>query len=45
MTMSDIDEAPVGISIPESLLTVQTPLEAAEIHSIAAAPTVSEFVK
>ena len=35
MTMSSIDEAPTGISIPESLLTVQTPLEAAEAHSLA----------
>lgn len=33
MTMSDIDETPTGISIPESLLTVQTPEAAAEIHS------------
>ena len=33
MTMSNIDEAPAGISIPNSLLTVQTPLEAAEAHS------------
>lgn len=31
--MSNIDDAPAGISIPESLLTVQTPLEAAEAHS------------
>ena len=35
MTMSSIDEAPTGISVPESLLTVQTPLEAAEAHSLA----------
>ena len=33
--MTMIDEAPIGISIPESLLTVQTPLEAAEAHSLA----------
>lgn len=35
MNMSNIDEAPTGITIPDSLLTVQTPLEAAEAHSSA----------
>jgi len=35
MNMSNIDEAPTGISVPESLLTVQTPEAAAEAHSSA----------
>ncbi len=33
MTMSNIGRGAAGISIPNSLLTVQTPLEAAEAHS------------